>query len=183
MVRAYELLAEACDYPLHLGVTEAGPAFQGTINLRLPSVRCSRRALGTRSGSHCQHASRRGQGRDQDLGVPEPAAAASGDRVLPLLRTRSSGCLQARRRGNCWVGGARGAASGRRNGLCRQRTRRGTGGRSRCRLRQRQGTDLRPWRGDQDREEADIVETLIDEAMRLAESMPAGDGVPEVSVR
>ncbi|MDP9642588.1 (E)-4-hydroxy-3-methylbut-2-enyl-diphosphate synthase [Actinopolyspora lacussalsi] len=31
MVRAYEILAERCDYPLHLGVTEAGPAFQGTI--------------------------------------------------------------------------------------------------------------------------------------------------------
>src|SRR5437764_6376616 len=31
MVRAYELLAERCDYPLHLGVTEAGPAFQVTI--------------------------------------------------------------------------------------------------------------------------------------------------------
>ena len=31
MVRAYELLAQSCDYPLHLGVTEAGPAFQGTI--------------------------------------------------------------------------------------------------------------------------------------------------------
>ena len=31
MVRAYELLAQACDYPLHLGVAEAGPAFQGTI--------------------------------------------------------------------------------------------------------------------------------------------------------
>ncbi|CAN5386639.1 flavodoxin-dependent (E)-4-hydroxy-3-methylbut-2-enyl-diphosphate synthase [soil metagenome] len=31
MVRAYELLAQRCDYPLHLGVTEAGPAFQGTI--------------------------------------------------------------------------------------------------------------------------------------------------------
>lgn len=31
MVRAYELLAESCEYPLHLGVTEAGPAFQGTI--------------------------------------------------------------------------------------------------------------------------------------------------------
>ncbi len=31
MVRAYELLAEASDYPLHLGVTEAGPAFQGTV--------------------------------------------------------------------------------------------------------------------------------------------------------
>ncbi|MCX2967560.1 flavodoxin-dependent (E)-4-hydroxy-3-methylbut-2-enyl-diphosphate synthase [Streptomyces sp. TRM70308] len=31
MVNAYRLLAERCDYPLHLGVTEAGPAFQGTI--------------------------------------------------------------------------------------------------------------------------------------------------------
>lgn len=31
MVRAYELLSEACNYPLHLGVTEAGPAFQGTV--------------------------------------------------------------------------------------------------------------------------------------------------------
>ncbi|MBZ6226669.1 flavodoxin-dependent (E)-4-hydroxy-3-methylbut-2-enyl-diphosphate synthase [Streptomyces olivaceus] len=31
MIRAYEILAEQCDYPLHLGVTEAGPAFQGTV--------------------------------------------------------------------------------------------------------------------------------------------------------
>jgi (E)-4-hydroxy-3-methylbut-2-enyl-diphosphate synthase len=31
MVAAYRLLAQQCDYPLHLGVTEAGPAFQGTI--------------------------------------------------------------------------------------------------------------------------------------------------------
>jgi (E)-4-hydroxy-3-methylbut-2-enyl-diphosphate synthase len=31
MVRAYELLAGQCDYPLHLGVTEAGPTFQGTV--------------------------------------------------------------------------------------------------------------------------------------------------------
>jgi (E)-4-hydroxy-3-methylbut-2-enyl-diphosphate synthase len=31
MVAAYRKLAAACDYPLHLGVTEAGPAFQGTI--------------------------------------------------------------------------------------------------------------------------------------------------------
>ena len=31
MVAAYEMLAEQGDWPLHLGVTEAGPAFQGTI--------------------------------------------------------------------------------------------------------------------------------------------------------
>ncbi|MBX3312202.1 MAG: flavodoxin-dependent (E)-4-hydroxy-3-methylbut-2-enyl-diphosphate synthase [Microbacteriaceae bacterium] len=31
MVQAYRMLAERGDWPLHLGVTEAGPAFQGTI--------------------------------------------------------------------------------------------------------------------------------------------------------
>ena len=31
MIAAYELLADRVDYPLHLGVTEAGPAFQGTV--------------------------------------------------------------------------------------------------------------------------------------------------------
>ncbi|MCL2471504.1 MAG: flavodoxin-dependent (E)-4-hydroxy-3-methylbut-2-enyl-diphosphate synthase [Propionibacteriaceae bacterium] len=30
-VNAYRLLSQACDYPLHLGVTEAGPLAQGTI--------------------------------------------------------------------------------------------------------------------------------------------------------
>jgi (E)-4-hydroxy-3-methylbut-2-enyl-diphosphate synthase len=31
MMQAYRKLAASCDYPLHLGVTEAGPAFQGTV--------------------------------------------------------------------------------------------------------------------------------------------------------
>src|SRR2546429_6670232 len=31
MIAAYRLLAERCDYPLHLGVTEAGPVYQGTV--------------------------------------------------------------------------------------------------------------------------------------------------------
>jgi (E)-4-hydroxy-3-methylbut-2-enyl-diphosphate synthase len=31
MITAYRELAQRCDYPLHLGVTEAGPLFQGTI--------------------------------------------------------------------------------------------------------------------------------------------------------
>jgi (E)-4-hydroxy-3-methylbut-2-enyl-diphosphate synthase len=31
MINAYRQLAAQCDYPLHLGVTEAGPTFQGTV--------------------------------------------------------------------------------------------------------------------------------------------------------
>ena len=30
-IQAYRLLAQQCDYPLHLGVTEAGPTLQGTV--------------------------------------------------------------------------------------------------------------------------------------------------------
>lgn len=30
-VEAYELLSSLCDYPLHLGITEAGPSFRGSI--------------------------------------------------------------------------------------------------------------------------------------------------------
>ena len=31
MMKAYRMLSLKCDYPLHLGVTEAGPAFAGTV--------------------------------------------------------------------------------------------------------------------------------------------------------
>ena len=31
VIKANRLLAKACDYPLHLGVTEAGPALQGSV--------------------------------------------------------------------------------------------------------------------------------------------------------
>lgn len=31
MIEAYRKLSKVCDYPLHLGVTEAGTAFQGTV--------------------------------------------------------------------------------------------------------------------------------------------------------
>jgi (E)-4-hydroxy-3-methylbut-2-enyl-diphosphate synthase len=31
MIEAYRLLSSSCDYPLHLGVTEAGPLLQGTV--------------------------------------------------------------------------------------------------------------------------------------------------------
>ena len=31
MIEAYRLIADKCDYPLHLGVTESGTVFKGTI--------------------------------------------------------------------------------------------------------------------------------------------------------
>ncbi|WP_030872506.1 flavodoxin-dependent (E)-4-hydroxy-3-methylbut-2-enyl-diphosphate synthase, partial [Streptomyces sp. NRRL S-37] len=48
MINAYRLLAERCDYPLHLGVTEAGPAFQGTVK---SAVAAREADLGVASGN------------------------------------------------------------------------------------------------------------------------------------
>lgn len=44
MVAAYELLAARCDYPLHLGVTEAALLSRAPSSPRLPSARCCRGA-------------------------------------------------------------------------------------------------------------------------------------------
>ena len=55
MVEAYRQLAAQCDYPLHLGVTEAGPAFQGTIKSAVAfGARCYRRGSATRSACPCR---------------------------------------------------------------------------------------------------------------------------------
>jgi len=40
MIEAYRLLAATVDYPLHLGVTEAGPVWSGTIVLPLGLEPC-----------------------------------------------------------------------------------------------------------------------------------------------
>ena len=47
MVRAYELLAESCDYPLHLGVTEAARRSRGRSSRPSRSVPCCPRASAT----------------------------------------------------------------------------------------------------------------------------------------
>ena len=67
MVRAYELLAEAGDWPLHLGVTEAGPAFQGTIKSAVAFGALLSKGIGdTIRVSLSAPAGRGGQGRHAD---------------------------------------------------------------------------------------------------------------------
>src|ERR1700691_5260822 len=53
MINAYRQVAAQCDYPLHLGVTEAGPTFQGTVKSGAASP-CSPKASVTRSGCRCR---------------------------------------------------------------------------------------------------------------------------------
>ena len=55
MVRAYELLSEKCDYPLHLGVTEAGPGVPGHHQVvRRVRGPAQPRASATPSASRCR---------------------------------------------------------------------------------------------------------------------------------
>jgi (E)-4-hydroxy-3-methylbut-2-enyl-diphosphate synthase len=187
MVRAYELLAEACDYPLHLGVTEAGPAFQGTIKSAVAfgallskgvgdTIRVSLSAppveevkvgikilesLNLRQ-RHLEIVSCPSCGRAQvDVYKLADEVTAGLEGLEVPLRVAVMGCVVN------GPGEAReadlGVASGNGKGQIFVR-----------------GEVIKTVK------EADIVETLIEEAMRLAnemgESMPAGDGVPEVSV-
>jgi (E)-4-hydroxy-3-methylbut-2-enyl-diphosphate synthase len=99
MVQAYRQLSAACDYPLHLGVTEAGPAFQGTIKSATAfGILLSRGHRGHDPRLAVGAARGGGQGRSEDPRVAEPQAAAAGDRLLPRLRPRSGGRLGAGQR-------------------------------------------------------------------------------------
>ena len=77
MVRAYELLAEAGDWPLHLGVTEAGPGVPGHDQVggrvRRPAQPGHRRHD---PGLAVRASGRGGQGRHPDPGVAQPASRA-----------------------------------------------------------------------------------------------------------
>ena len=101
MVAAYELLASKCDYPLHLGVTEAGPAFQGTIKSAVAfGALLSRGHRRHDPGVAVRAAGRRGQGRQPDPRIAEPATARAGDRVVPVVRARAGRRLHAGQRGH-----------------------------------------------------------------------------------
>src|SRR6187397_605037 len=183
MVRAYELLAEQCDYPLHLGVTEAGPAFQGTIKSAVAFGALLSQGIGDTIRV--------------SLSAPPVEEVKVGLQILESLNLRERGleivsCPSCGRAQvdvytladevtagltgmevplrvavmGCVVNGpgeAReadlGVASGNGKGQIFVR-----------------GEVIKTVK------EADIVETLIEEALRLAEEMPAGEGAPSVSV-
>src|ERR687895_785446 len=184
MIRAYEMLSEACDYPLHLGVTEAGPAFQGTIKSAVAFGALLSQGIGDTIRV--------------SLSAPPAEEVKVGNQILESLNLRQRGleivsCPSCGRAQvdvykladevtaglegmevplrvavmGCVVNGpgeAReadlGVASGNGKGQIFVK-----------------GEVVKTVR------ESDIVETLIEEAMRLAGSLPAGAGAPEVSVR
>ena len=152
MIQAYRQLAEQCDYPLHLGVTEAGPTFQGTIKSSVAFGALLAEGIGDTIRV--------------SLSAPPVEEIKVGNAILESLGLRERGLeiVSCPSCGRAQVdvytlaeqvtAGARrlpGAAAGRRHGLRRQRSGRGPRGRPRCRVRQRQGSDLRQGRGHQDR--------------------------------
>jgi (E)-4-hydroxy-3-methylbut-2-enyl-diphosphate synthase len=186
MIQAYRLLAERCDYPLHLGVTEAGPTFQGTIKSAVAfgallaegigdTIRVSLSAppveevkvgiailesLGLRQrGLEIVSCPSCGRAQVDVYKLADEVTAGLEGMDVPL-RVAVMGCVVN------GPGEAReadlGVASGNGKGQIFVK-----------------GQVVRTV------PEAQIVETLIDEAMRLAEQMEkdgVGSGVPEVSV-
>ncbi|BAK34571.1 4-hydroxy-3-methylbut-2-en-1-yl diphosphate synthase [Microlunatus phosphovorus NM-1] len=183
MVRAYEMLSDACNYPLHLGVTEAGPAFQGTIKSAVAfgsllskgigdTIRVSLSAppaeevkVGLQILQSLNLRPRKLEivscpscGRAQvDVYKLADAVTAGLEGLEVPLRVAVMGCVVN------GPGEAReadlGVASGNGKGQIFVK-----------------GEVIKTVR------EADIVETLIEEAMRLADEMPAAEGTPTVSV-
>ncbi|HIT76366.1 MAG TPA: flavodoxin-dependent (E)-4-hydroxy-3-methylbut-2-enyl-diphosphate synthase [Candidatus Avipropionibacterium avicola] len=183
MVRAYQLLSEQCDYPLHLGVTEAGPAFQGTIKSATAFGALLSQGIGdtirvSLSADPVEEVKVGGKileslnlrprkleivscpscGRAQvDVYTLAEKVTAGLEGLTVPLRVAVMGCVVN------GPGEAReadlGVASGNGKGQIFVK-----------------GEVIKTVK------EADIVETLIEEAMRIAEEMPEGEGSPTVNV-
>ncbi len=124
MVAAYELLASKSDYPLHLGVTEAGPAFQGTIKSAVAFGALLSKGIGdTIRVSLSAPPGRGDQGRQPDPRIAEPAPAWAGDRVVPVVRARAGRRLHPGQRGDRRPRGHGCPVTRRGDGLRRQRAR------------------------------------------------------------
>ena len=124
MVAAYEQLAAQCDYPLHLGVTEAGPAFQGTIKSAVAFGALLSQGIGDTIRV--------------SLSAPPVEEVKVGNQILESLNLRPRGLeiVSCPSCGRAQVdvytlanevtrrpGGHGRAAAGRGDGLCRQRSR------------------------------------------------------------
>src|SRR5712671_3579023 len=121
MVAAYELLAAQCDYPLHLGVTEAGPTFQGTIKSAVAFGALLSKGIGDTIRV--------------SLSAPPIEEVKVGNQILESLNLRPRGLeivscpscagrrLHAGQRGHRRTGRARLPAARRGDGLRRQRSR------------------------------------------------------------
>ena len=146
MVQTYRLLASKGDWPLHLGVTEAGPAWQGTIKSCLAFGALLAEGIGDTIRV--------------SLSAPPVEEVKVGCKLLEYmgLRKRKFDIISCPSCGRAQVDVIhRGtqerhrAHSRRRDGMHRQRAGRSPRGRSRRGFGQRQRTDLHQGQGHRDR--------------------------------
>lgn len=183
MMKAYMQLAEACDYPLHLGVTEAGPTFQGTIKSAVAFGGLLSRGIGDTIRV--------------SLSAPPVEEVKVGIAILESLNLRQRG-LEIVSCPSC------GRAQVDVYTLAEQVTAGLEGLEVPLRVAvmgcvvngpgEAREADLGVASGNGKGQifvkgeviatvpESQIVETLIQEAMKIAESMESGSGAPEVSV-
>ena len=124
MVAAYEQLAAQCDYPLHLGVTEAGPAFQGTIKSAVAFGALLSKGIGdTIRVSLSAPPIEEVKVGNQILESLNLRPRVAGDRVVPVVRARPGRRVHAGQRGHRGARGHGGSAARRGDGVRRQRSR------------------------------------------------------------
>jgi 1-deoxy-D-xylulose-5-phosphate synthase len=153
MITAYRQLAARCDYPLHPGVTEAGPLFQGTIK----SVVAFRVLLAEGIGDTIRVSLSAPPVEEVKVWQPDPGISSACDLdaleivSCPLVRASPGRRLHPRQPSHRRLRRLSRPATHRRHGLRGQRPRRNPRSRPRRLLRQRQRPDLRPRQSRQNR--------------------------------
>ena len=150
MIEAYRQLAEKCDYPLHLGVTEAGPMPMGGVKSAVGIGALLAEGIGdTIRVSLTDDPVEEVKVGHADPAVARPAQARARPGGVPVVRPRRGRRPRPDQAGQRGARGEghQGAAPRRRHGLRRERPRRGARGRPRHRRGQGPGLPDRERRG------------------------------------
>ena len=150
MIEAYRQLAEKCDYPLHLGVTEAGPMPMGGVKGAVGIGTLLAEGIGdTIRVSLTDDPVEEVKVGNVDPAVARAAQARARPGGVPVVRPRRGQRAGAHPEGQrgARAGEVHGADPRRRHGVRRERPRRGARGRRRHRGRQRPGLPARQGRG------------------------------------
>ena len=122
-IEAYRLFSRRYDFPLHIGVTEAGTIFSGTIKSSVGIGVLLAEGIGDTLRVSLTGASRgRGPRRLADPEKPRAEASGAGVHLVPHLRPGVDRYCRDRDRGGAAPVAPAGPPEGRRDGVRRERT-------------------------------------------------------------
>lgn len=166
-VEAYELISQICDYPLHVGITEAGTWKMSLVKSSVGIGSLLLHGIGDTIRVSMTDDPVKEVAAGYDILRATGAKRLRPDSFVPDLRQNKDRFDIPRKRSRRTARVVQQADKGRGHGLCRQRTRRSERSRYRYRRRRRLRADIQKGSNNQKVPESEVLDSLMEEIDKL----------------